>query len=250
MVNTDKLIDILKRLNSEEDPKHVKEEAKELLSKLSPKDLSLAEQKLIRTGFSHEDLRNLCSVHMEVVKGQLEKMKTKLSPGHVIHTMITEHDMILSFLDGLENINNAFQKKNNCDGGCEEVKQLQHIAEHLVGSEPHHKREEDVVFPEMEKKGISEPQKIMRMEHEELRARKKELKELAENVKAMNFNEFKIKLDVVAKYIVFTLRDHIFKENNILYPTALEVINEKESWERMKKECDKIGYCCFTPQNK
>lgn len=248
MGNSDKLVGILQRLNSGEDPVRVKEEAKELLSKLSPKDLFVTEQMLIESGLSHEDLRNLCSLYMEVVKGQLEKMKTKLSPGHVIHTMVAEHDMILSFLDGLENINTIFQKKDSCNGECEEIKQLRHIAEHLVGSEPHHKREEDVVFPEMEKKGISEPQKIMRMEHEELRARKEELKELVENVTAMDFNEFKTKLDRIAKYIVFTLRDHIFKENNMLYPTALEIINEKESWERMKEECDKIGYCCFTPE--
>jgi uncharacterized protein len=62
------------------------------------------------------------------------------------------------------------------------------------------------------------------------------------------FNEFKKELDEVAKYIVLSLREHIFKENNILYPTALEAIDEKESWKRTKKECDKIGYCCFTPE--
>ena len=45
-----------------------------------------------------------------------------------------------------------------------------------------------------------------------------------------------------------TLRDHIFKENNILYPTALEVIKENSVWKKMKDDCDKIGYCCFTPE--
>ncbi|HLF85906.1 MAG TPA: hypothetical protein VI584_02375 [Nitrospiria bacterium] len=45
-----------------------------------------------------------------------------------------------------------------------------------------------------------------------------------------------------------TLRDHIFKENNILCPMALQVIPEKNSWDKMKAECDKIEYCCFTPE--
>ena len=42
----------------------------------------------------------------------------------------------------------------------------------------------------------------------------------------MNFNEFKEKVDEVAKYIIFNLRDHIFKENYILYPTTVESIKE------------------------
>jgi hypothetical protein len=29
---------------------------------------------------------------------------------------------------------------------------------------------------------------------------------------------------------------------------ALEVIKEKEVWQRIKKECDRIGYCCFMPK--
>ena len=43
-------------------------------------------------------------------------------------------------------------------------------------------------------------------------------------------------------------RDHIFKENNILYPTSLEVIQDADTWQKLKDACDKIGYCCFTPE--
>lgn len=36
----------------------------------------------------------------------------------------------------------------------EEFKKLLHIAEHLVEAESHHKREEEVLFPEVEKRGV------------------------------------------------------------------------------------------------
>lgn len=39
-----------------------------------------------------------------------------------------------------------------------------------------------------------------------------------------------------------------FKEDNILYPIALQLLSPDE-WEKVKKECDKIGYCCFTPED-
>jgi len=42
------------------------------------------------------------------------------------------------------------------------------------------------------------------------------------------------------------LSSHIFKENNILFPTALRVIKNKE-WFDIRQNFDEIGYCCFTP---
>ena len=68
----------------------------------------------------------------------------------------------------------------------------------------------------------------MRMEHDDLRAKKKFLKQAALEVSQLNFNEFKEKVDDTSKYIIFNLRDHIFKENYILYPTAIESIKDKE----------------------
>ncbi len=86
------------------------------------------------------------------------------------------------------------------------------------------------------------------MEHDDLRAKKKQLKETAQKVSTMNLNECKSKLDDVSKHIVFELRDHIYKENYILYPTAIDAIKENSLWEEMKKKSDVIGYCPFTPE--
>jgi hypothetical protein len=49
-------------------------------------------------------------------------------------------------------------------------------------------------------------------------------------------------------YIVQNLESHIFKENNILYLTALQVI-EEDDWVRVEKKFDDIGYCSFTPMD-
>lgn len=175
----------------------------------------------------------------------LEKLKTKVQPGHVLHTLISEHDFILEFLKKLELINQDIQKDGVSGKNDLKLADLKDVAEHLVGAEPHHKREEDVLFPELEDKGIFGPPSVMRQEHEELRAKKKELKELVENVGEAD--SFKKKLQSISQYIVPVLREHIDKENNILYPLAFEVVQDKSNWIKMKKDCDAIGYCCFTP---
>ena len=88
----------------------------------------------------------------------------------------------------------------------------------------------------------------MRLEHEDLRKKKRSLRDLGESVENIDFNEYKEKLSKLSNDICFELRDHIYKENYILYPTALESIDDKNNWSNIKEKCDKIGYCDFTPE--
>lgn len=240
---------LLKRLNSGEDPEKVKTEAREFLSQVDARDLSIAEQNLLDEGLHPDDMQHLCSIHLEVLKEQVESLRSQLPPEHVVSTLVREHDSILCFLDALEAVNDAIQKMEHYDGDREEFRKLDHIADHLAAAELHHQREEDILFPEMENRGVYGPPMIMRQEHEQLRRHKQELKQLAEDAAKMDFNTFKAYVDRVVNYIVPTLREHIFKENNILYPAALKVIDDERVWETLKSECDKIGYCCFTPEH-
>lgn len=248
MSRVDELVDILKRLNEGDNPDEVRQEAKELLKSVDASDLSAAEQKLIEEGLAVEDLRGLCSIHMEVLGDQLEDLRSKLEPGHVVHTLVEEHEMILDFLSKLDKTNKSIQQMDEYDPEREEFEMLHHVAEHLVEAEPHHEREEEVLFPELVEKGVSGPPEIMRLEHVALRAQKKRLLELAENAGDMDFDEFKREVNETTNALVPSLTDHIWKENNILYPTAIELIKEETVWEELKLACDQIGYCCFTPE--
>ena len=244
----EKLTEVLQRLNQEGVTEALRKEALDIVSNISPIELSIAEQNLIEKGMKPQDLRHLCDIHMEVLKDELDKIKTKIEPGHVVYTLIAEHDKILEFLTQLEEINLKIQKTESYDSSIEEIKALKTVVFNILDAENHHQREEKVLFTEMEARKITGPTRIMRMEHEDLRAKKEFLKMAAEEASQLNFNEFKEKVDETAKYIIFNLRDHIFKENYILYPTAIESITEKETWEDMKRRCDEIGYCGFTPK--
>jgi len=186
-------------------------------------------------------------MELETSRDKTNQIKGFLKPGHMIHTLMLEHEIILGFLDKLERINQTIQKMERYDQK-KVFAELKHIANLLLETESHHKREEDVLFPELEKRGVLGPPQIMKIEHEDLRKSKKELKKLIAKIPDMNFNEFRKKLGKNAEFIIMTLRDHILKENNILYPTALEIIKEKEVWQKMKEAADQIGYCCFTPK--
>src|SRR3989304_3583888 len=112
---TQQLAEVLKRLNAGEDPEVVRNEAKQFLATINPADLSLAEQSLIDAGLKPDDLRKLCTAHMEILGDELTRTKGGLRPGHVIHTLITEHEVILDFLSKLEEVNKAVQRMDRYD---------------------------------------------------------------------------------------------------------------------------------------
>jgi hypothetical protein len=247
MDKIDKLTSILERLNSGEDPLKVRSEAKEFLATIDPADLTVAEQQLVEKGLDPEELRKLCPLHMELLDDQSTGLQAKLPPEHVIATLVREHETLLCFLDDLDFVNQSIQKMTDYLPARDEFRRLLHIAEQLIAAEPHHQREEEILFPELERRGLYGPPMVMRGEHTELRQNKHKLLDLAKDVSQIPFGDFKDRLDEVVRFLVPMLREHIFKENNILYPTALQVIDNTEVWLRLKAECDKVGYCCFTP---
>lgn len=242
------LTDVLEKLNKDGVTEDLRKEALDIVSDINPIELSIAEQNLIEKGMNPQDLRHLCDIHMEVLKDELDKIKTKVGSGHVVDTFIAEHEKILGFLTELEEINSRIQKSESYDSCIKEFEELKTVIDNILDAEKHHLREEKVLFSEMEEREITGPTRIMRMEHDDLRAKKKFLKQIAEDASKLDFKEVKEKVDDTAKYIVFNLRDHIFKENYILYPTAIEAIKDNEIWNDMKRRCDEIGYCGFTPE--
>jgi len=237
--------ELLKQLHSGGDIKKIKEKGKGIFNNVSPIDLALIEQEIIHEGVTREDMRKLCDVHLEIMKESLGKTDAKLNPGHPIHTLTEEHKMILEFVNKLEHVVSFLGSKKDFSKVSNELEMLKHIAEHLVEADKHHQREEDVLFPMMEKYGVTEPPAIMREEHKDLKQRKKALNEIANRHK-MQYSDFVKKVKELAEYIIKNLPDHIYKEDNILYPMALKVIPESK-WSKIKADCDKIGYCCFTP---
>jgi DUF438 domain-containing protein len=180
------------------------------------------------------------------LEGAVEKMKA-LPSGHVIRVMFEEHDCLLNSLSDLEKFNHQVQSLSSWDDAAKRREDLLALAQTFLDAEPHHQREEQVLFPRIEEKGIAGPPMVMRHEHEELRIRKKSLKELAEK-SDMDFKAFQETLNTLSSYLTGVLREHIQKENGILYPMALEIIADDAVWKQMKEACDAIGYCSFTPK--
>jgi len=240
--------DLIKKLHAGVKPDEVKEEFKDILKGIDPKDIAEIEEDLIKEGMQREEIQKLCDVHIAVFKESLERGKTSAPLGHPIHTLMEEHKFVLQFADELRNITQQVKQAKDFESAGKGMEQLSHIVEHLKESESHYVREENVLFPYLEKHGITQPPAIMWSEHNQIREIKKKLYNVVEKRKSMDIHDFARKLTDVATSLSDMLQNHFYKENNILFPTALKVITESE-WIDIKEQFDELGYCCFTPES-
>ncbi len=241
------LKEMIKQLHAGASPSEVKERFEQALAGISPLEISKIEQELIKEGIPREEIQRLCEVHLAVFREQLEKQKLQIPSSHPINILMEEHKVMLQLSGKLSAVAIKVQPKGNISHVDDDIKQLKQIAEDFVDSEKHYLREENVLFPFLEKHGITEPPAMMWKEHDQVRGEKKKLSSLIQNHDTLGFQDFKTQLGDIARSISNLLSSHFFKENNILFPTALRVVAEQE-WKEVKRGFDEIGYCSFTPK--
>lgn len=242
------LKEIVKQLHDGVPPQEVKEKFKQILKDTSSEDIAKIEQELVKEGMPREELQRLCDVHLAVFGEQLEKQELQTPPGHPISILMEEHKILTQRAERLGILAKMIEEACDVVYVGDVLTEVQGIVKDFVDAEKHYLREENVLFPMLGKHGITEPPAIMWMEHNQIRDIKKRLRSLVENWNAISFYDFKTQLGEVAKPLCSILPSHFFKENNILFPAALQVVTSEE-WEEARKEFDEIGYCCFTPSH-
>jgi PAS domain S-box-containing protein len=242
------LKEIISQLHAGIPPQEVKERFKQVLEGVSSEEIAKIEQELVKEGMPREELQRLCDVHMAVFSDQLGKQELKVPQEHPLNVLLEEHKILLQLLEKLSTTADIIGQACDVVYVGDDVTQMKKIVEQLSDAEKHYAREENVLFPVLERHGISEPPAIMWMEHDKIREKKKQIYAMVEKYKARDFQEFKTKLVEDTRSLNSMLSNHIFKENTVLYPAALNVIAEEE-WNDIRRDFDEIGYCCFTPKH-
>ncbi len=112
---------------------------------------------------------------------------------------------------------------------------------HTFADRCHHGKEQDTLFPLLGQRGIptaSGPMAVMLMEHEQGR---RYVKDLSNAVKKYQLGEKDAKEGIVenAREYAKLLEQHIYKEDNILYPMGDRVLSSQDNQELLEK-FDKI----------
>jgi len=184
-----------------------------------------------------EDAPDPCSAHLAASRGAVAAFRAQLPDGHVLATMVDEHARILEQLDGLE----ATLRRGGAEPDPATLTRLHEIGAFLVGVEPHHAREEQVLFPLLRERGMHGPTAVMEYEHQELRQLKHAVRDQSLALRDQGAGSWE-GLVRAGSTLVTMLRQHIDKENQVLYPMALQFVREPEVWAEARSRCDQIGY--------
>ncbi|MBI4302223.1 MAG: hemerythrin domain-containing protein [Chloroflexi bacterium] len=152
--------------------------------------------------------------------------------------LMEEHEAIKTVLSILDRISQKLSAGEEIDIG-----HLEQILDFIktFADRCHHGKEEDILFPAMEQAGIPRqggPIGIMLMEHDEGRGY---VRGLDEGIKEYREKQPGAKAKIVhnATNYAELLRQHIDKENNILYPMGDAHLSAQRQQELLK-EFDKI----------
>lgn len=242
------LKELIMELHNGKGVEEVKERFGKLIEGVSATEISEMEQALIREGMPLSEVQRLCDVHAAVFKGSIEEIhkndtvsKPEDAPGHPIHTFKRENREIEKLID--EKIStdlDNFKKEDTKDN----INKLNEDFNLLMDIDKHYLRKENLVFPYLEKYGITAPPKVMWGVDDEIRDAVKEVK-----FKLQDYNKDKENLIAKAKETLDRIKEMIFKEENILFPMCIDTLTEDE-WVKIMEESDEIGYCLTEPAGK
>lgn len=237
----EKLKEVIKELHEGKTVDEVREKFAEVIDGVSPKEISMMEVQLVKEGLPIEEIQNLCDVHAAVFKGSLDEIHhPEQVPGHPIYTFKKENEAFTNLIDkNLAPLVEDFKK----DDSKENIYKLLEKINLLWDIEKHYSRKENLIFPYLEKYGVTAPPKVMWGVDDEIRAKIKNIKLDLANYQG-NKEELVEKINDATNQI----KEMIYKEENILFPMALDTLTEDE-WILIYKESDEIGFALIVPEN-
>ncbi len=209
------------------------------------RESALAQQAALESGLKADQLLRIWLKHRDTLPDQAKKLKDELPEGHILRKVLAEHEMTLCFVADLDEMNERIQKMTYASSSTMEIRRVAHVSSHLIHVEQHREREEQVIFPQLRLKGFYSLSSLITEQHLRITNIHYQLRELVWNVDSMSFDHFKSQLNRLVSVLVPMIRQHIFIENNVLFPLAMEVLDEPRTWEKMKEICDEIGYCGY-----
>ena len=172
------LKEIIKDLHRGKSVDEVKERFQRLIKDIGPSEIALLEQRLIDEGLP-EEITRLCDVHVSIFKDALDlQPEPEHIPGHPLHTFRAENEVIRKLSTEIRQL--VQQLKDSERVTEEELDKWRQLHTQLLEIERHYSRKENILFPYLEKNGISGPPSVMWSIHDEIRGGLKEITRLLE----------------------------------------------------------------------
>ena len=142
-------------------PEAVKKQLVSLMGKVPYNDVVAVEQELISEGLPQEEVLRLCDIHTQALDGILDHSEAKTAPpGHPVHTFKEENRALRKEIQDLELLYSEVKKAESDDGLKANFQDIHRHFNALMDVEKHYLRKENLLFPFLEKHGITCPPNV------------------------------------------------------------------------------------------
>lgn len=239
----------IRQIGNESDSQSVNEELKTLLNEVSYEDVIKVEQELFEEGINRDKMLELCDLHTAALKGLLNPdAKEQETSGHPVHTFKKENQAVKREIEILQT---HFNKVNemSADMNADEIfLAIRSSFNNLMDIEKHYLRKENLLFPFLEKYGITGPSTVMWGKHDQTREMLKNCISVMNALEKPAVEDLQSIIELLIQPAVKSIDEMIYKEEKILFPMSLDTLKQ-EDWMQVYNQSDEIGYCLYSPAN-
>lgn len=241
----EKLKELILRLHVGDTQETVRNELLLTLSRIPYGEVVEVEQELIIQGLPEEEVLSLCDAHSAILEGRIDLSGLKtVSDGHPIDVFHQENKEIRKITDAIfeliaEIIGNDKVLNTN------KLMELRGLYNQLYDVDKHYLRKEYLLFPYLEKLGITGPPKVMWGKHDEIRELIKGCIEVLQTTN-ISVKEFAASAGILLKPATRMVVEMIGKEEEILFPMTLDHLNDND-WYEISRQSVEIGFCLYDP---
>jgi DUF438 domain-containing protein len=237
---------LIQKLHAGEAPEAVRRQLQRMLGQVPHGLIVEVEQELLHEGLPPDELAKLCHLHGAALEGAISPAEPTVPPGHPVHAFRQENAALLAELDGLAAACQSLEMVPDGAFAEDALLAIRTRLNALADVDKHYLRKEHLLFPFLEKHGITGPPKVMWTKHDETRALLRAAHEALGDSRA-SLAERRAGVAELAVPAARAVRDMIGREENILLPMSLDTLDEREWWE-IARQSPEIGFCLVAPE--
>ena len=240
-----KLKRLILKLHEGESQEKVRQELIESLSQIPYGEVVEVEQELISEGLPESEILALCDVHSAVLEGNIDLTGSKNIPeGHPVDVMVKENAELKKVTYQISELLEMIEYSINPPLPDHLIK-LRTLFNELYDVDKHYQRKEYLLFPYLEREGITGPPKVMWGKHDQIRELIKGSIEILQT-ENISKEDLAASAELILIPAIQGVEDMTMKEEEILLPMALDKLTEAD-WYEISKQSLEIGYCLYDP---
>lgn len=243
----DLLKHMIRQLHAGQAPEQVRTQLVRLLGQVPYGDVVEVEQELIDEGLPVEEILRLCDLHAAALRGAIDTTQARQAPpGHPAHTFKMENRALNWEVDTLGKLYEQITALPDEADATELMQSVRTRFNSLTDVEKHYLRKEYLLFPHLEKHGITGPPKVMWGKHDEVRALLKGALEALAAADTFTAGEAKGVIQLVLKPASDAIAEMVDREEQILLPMCLDTLTDEE-WYSIAQQSQEYGFCLYDP---